>query len=445
MHTTSSLLPEDSIENPNESANNLTNTAPELELYDTSPKNETLENQQGLGLSEAASAYTIDGHQFEDVQGESIPLPLGSLQPLPLSVADPMAPNEEIDILSVQQQQNTSDFGLLNGTNGVVGLNADIDLTNSNNRIEAGLTVSNGLAEFGQQAQHLPVEERASLAQVLPPPREAQGRKSRKNFEYRLQEVITFQQKHGHCMIPHKCKENPSLGTWIDTQRRRYRKTMDSTTAKKSGGLFISQDHIDRLEEVGFVFEPRLSRRDTWDKRVQEIKKYKTKHGHCNVREDDTSNPGLGKWISYVRRTYRLSKKKNSEEGNKKLSTARIKQLQDIGFVFELKEEMAMKRFSDGLLGLKCFLKKSGHLLVPKFYSENPTFGLCVEEMRIEYRKIFKGMKEGGDAFSAVMTAEVVKELSELGFLAEEGLTLQAHTTISESEAVENEVALNNL
>ena len=111
----------------------------------------------------------------------------------------------------------------------------------------------------------------------------------------------------------------------------------------------------------------------------------------------------------------------------------------------ELKEEMAMKRFSDGLLGLKCFLKKSGHLLVPKFYSENPTFGLCVEEMRIEYRKIFKGMKEGGDAFSAGMTAEVVKELSELGFLAEEGLTLQAHTTITESEAIENEVALNNL
>jgi Helicase associated domain. len=266
------------------------------------------------------------------------------------------------------------------------------------------------------------------------------GRKPRKDFQYRLEEIRKFQQKHGHSMIPHKYPMNPSLGTWVDTQRRRYRKLVQckkkfysenpqGTGCELEGyiqstGPHISQDHIDRLLEVGFVFEPRLSRRDTWERRVEELKRFKELQGHCNVKEDDRDFPGLGKWVSYVRRIYRLAKNKkmNSSRG-KRLSDDRIDELRQMGFIFEFKEEMAMKRFKDGLQSLKEFKLKEGHCKVPSFYADNPTFGLCVEDMRTEYKMICNQIANGGDGFTAVMSHEIVEELAKMGFLSEEGVT----------------------
>ena len=266
------------------------------------------------------------------------------------------------------------------------------------------------------------------------------GRKQRKDFDFRLKEVKNFKTKFGHCMIPHKFPENPSLGTWVDTQRRRYRKFLDArvgegTDLNKRGGV-MPQEHVDQLIELGFVFEPRLSRKETWSRRIEELQEFKDKHGHCNVREDDTANPGLGKWVSYVRRTHRLAKQKNTSKG-KKLSDDRVEHLKTMGFVFELKEELAMKRFRDGVNGLKVFQEKEGHLYVPSFYPENPTFGLCVEDLRTEYRKICQATAEGGDGFSDALSADIVQELAHMGFLAEEGMIPLIGGSAEEPEEVE--------
>jgi hypothetical protein len=246
-------------------------------------------------------------------------------------------------------------------------------------------------------------------------------------------------------MIPHKYPQNPSLGTWVDTQRRRYRKYLTALKEKqgnKNGannvaragdegthitesnisqsnidlairtGPVMSKEQVDRLISIGFVFEPRLSREETWNRRVQELSKYKKMHGHCNVREDDKSNPGLGKWVSYVRRSHRLAKQGRRAKG-KRLSDDRVDQLKTIGFVFELKEEMTMKRYRDGIETLKEFHAKEGHCGVPTFYASNPTFGLCVEDMRKEYRKFIDGKECGLDK-------DILDVLTNMNFLSEE-------------------------
>jgi len=259
----------------------------------------------------------------------------------------------------------------------------------------------------------------------------------RKDFDYRLKEVKRFKIKFGHCMIPHKFPENPSLGTWVDTQRRRYRKylkvkaqsnskkrTSDDCnySAEKRVGfhqMCMSEDQVQKLLDIGFVFEPRMSREDTWQRRVEELQVYKDNHGHCNVREDDMSVPGLGKWVSYVRRSNRLAK---AGKRAKKLSKEKQIQLEKMGFIFELKEEMALKRFRDGVKSLQEFLDSHGHMVVPNFYEPNPTLGLCVEDMRVEYRKICEQIISGGEGYSAIMSKEIVKELASMGFLAEEGV-----------------------
>lgn len=325
----------------------------------------------------------------------------------------------------------------------------------------------------------------------------------RKDFEHRLKELKNYKAKYRDCMVPHKFPENPSLGTWVDTQRRRYRaflrhrknntsagaeaviaefhgmeaqhhQTQDGRSSHNNNNASgassgtMTQDHVLKLRDLGFVFEPRLTREETWNRRIEELEKYKSEHFHCNVREDDTSNyPGLGKWVSYVRRQFRLQRrrpppikavtgsegelvvvkgkltKSSGGKGSKRLSEKRILQLRDMGFVFELKEAQAMRRFREGLGLLKEFYRKEGHVNVPKFYPQNPTFGLCVEEMRKEYRnmcRILYGRRtqapmlgEGGDAAAAVdcmghnkhiMKEDIAQELSSMGFLAEEGVTL---------------------
>jgi hypothetical protein len=38
-----------------------------------------------------------------------------------------------------------------------------------------------------------------------------------------LQELLKFERLHGHCNVPQKYSQNPSLGAWVAQQRRRYK------------------------------------------------------------------------------------------------------------------------------------------------------------------------------------------------------------------------------
>jgi hypothetical protein len=236
------------------------------------------------------------------------------------------------------------------------------------------------------------------------------GTKTRKNFEERLKELRKFKQKHGHCQVPHKFPQNPQLGTWVDTQRRLYR------AHKRAPGrpTTLSQENIEKLLEVGFNFEPRPSREETWNARLAELAQYKSTHGHCNVREDDQTFPGLGKWVSYVRRQYRLIRQGRRSKDSKRLDTIRIQQLRDMGFIFELREEMAHKRFREGIQALREFVEENGHASVPNFYEKNPTLGLVVEEMKREATKLQNGQ-------SSAMLGDMLAELIDLGLVSEMG------------------------
>lgn len=121
----------------------------------------------------------------------------------------------------------------------------------------------------------------------------------KKDFEYRFKELLEYKEEHGDLMIPHKFPKNPSLGTWVDTQRRRYRKFIATQKEQKDlesqqnidqntgeyggcegsegmqgrGNTAISKDQVQRLLEIGFVFKPRLSRQETWNRRFEELTK----------------------------------------------------------------------------------------------------------------------------------------------------------------------------
>ena len=161
---------------------------------------------------------------------------------------------------------------------------------------------------------------------------------------------------------------------------------------------------------MGFNFEPRSSRDESWNTRLAELAQFKSQHGHCNCREDDQTYPGLGKWVSYIRRQFRLIRQGRKPKDTKRLSPDRMQQLREIGFIFELREEMAHKRFREGIDALREFISDHGHASVPSFYEKNPTLGLVVEEMKREGAKLQLGQP-------STMGEEMLSDVIDLGIV----------------------------
>jgi hypothetical protein len=81
----------------------------------------------------------------------------------------------------------------------------------------------------------------------------------------------------------------------------------------------LPEDHIQRLESLGFVWR----RFDAaWDEMYQRLMRYKFEYGTCRVSQRSREDPQLGDWVA--RQRYRRKKGLLSEE--------RIQRLDEIGF-----------------------------------------------------------------------------------------------------------------
>ena len=58
-----------------------------------------------------------------------------------------------------------------------------------------------------------------------------------------------YRDKYGHCNVPKGWKENPQLGTWVDSQRQQQRQGTISSARKA------------RLDALGFAWDPQAIKR----------------------------------------------------------------------------------------------------------------------------------------------------------------------------------------
>jgi len=123
-----------------------------------------------------------------------------------------------------------------------------------------------------------------------------------------------FKEKHGNYDVSQSSKEYKPLGKWSSYIRSAY---------KGTGAMKLSEDRICRLEAIGFKWT--VSPRILFDKRVEELKRFKEKYGHCDVSESSKEYKSFAKWSYQMRRTYK-------GRGTMKLSEDRICRLEAIGF-----------------------------------------------------------------------------------------------------------------
>jgi len=70
------------------------------------------------------------------------------------------------------------------------------------------------------------------------------------SWQQRLDELVEFKDKFGHCYVPQEYEANKQLGTWVKKQRQEYKKLKEG---KKSQ---MTKERIEMLTNVGFDWKP---------------------------------------------------------------------------------------------------------------------------------------------------------------------------------------------
>ena len=88
-------------------------------------------------------------------------------------------------------------------------------------------------------------------------------------WEVMYDRLVAYKEKHGHCLVPNRHKEDFRLGSWVSTQRRQRKALLlgrfDATT--------LSTSRIQRLDAIGFAWHTSDPRRAKWDAYFQHLKR----------------------------------------------------------------------------------------------------------------------------------------------------------------------------
>jgi len=195
--------------------------------------------------------------------------------------------------------------------------------------------------------------------------------------------------------LRYKTVEGYLLGRWQGHQRGRY----------KRGGL--SSDRIKRLEEIGFIWE---IAEEQFEKGFQETLLYKNSTGNPNAPLRYKTDEGyrLGIWQSTQKDNY---KKKN-------LSSNRIKQLEEIGFKWEIQEEHFEKQFEKGFQETLLYKNSTGNPNAPASYKtdEDYLLGTWQSNQRRLYKKGILSPERIERLEKISFTWEILEEQFEKGF-----------------------------
>lgn len=143
-----------------------------------------------------------------------------------------------------------------------------------------------------------------------------------------------FKTRHGHCFIPLAYHKNRKLGEWVHFQRQIYQAKQRGDTSNLPDlickynqkdlihlGLDLTMDNLS-YGQIAFDL--------LWEEKIEELRKFKQEHGHCNICSHYTSEYyDLALWLQEQKTLAKLSMKGISSQLDKR----RKKELETLGFI----------------------------------------------------------------------------------------------------------------
>lgn len=135
----------------------------------------------------------------------------------------------------------------------------------------------------------------------------------------RFEDLVQFEAKMGHCLVPHTYPPNQKLAQWIKRQRYQYKLKMSGRHST------LTDARQKELEDMGFVWE---SHKAAWQERLETLKVFQARYGHCMVPTKSEEDKPLAIWVKCQRRQLRLFRL-----GQRSTMTAeRFEELEKLGF-----------------------------------------------------------------------------------------------------------------
>ena len=173
-------------------------------------------------------------------------------------------------------------------------------------------------------------------------------------WQRRLGELQAFQRRHGTGKVP-SGEAEPVLGAWVAWQRKR--KSMPVAQRKQ-------------LEALGLEWHPVQAH---WQRRYGELRAFKQKFGSCSVPSGWPPNPGLGDWVTRLRR--------RGQRGS--LTPPQRRQLDQLGFNWVGNPMPPRQSWEERFRELRKFKQRFGHCQVPAAWAENKPLGAWVRHQRV--------------------------------------------------------------
>lgn len=189
--------------------------------------------------------------------------------------------------------------------------------------------------------------------------------------ERMLSWLLEYKDRHGDCHVPsgkgdYNQRERERLGvsqelaTWVAKQRATYR----NAQGKKGKLSRPLQIKIVLLESLGFMWSDREAQ---WQRNFNRLEKY-AKENDGNLNVDKQEDQQLAGWVEKQRKEY--------QRGN--LSQERAALLEDLNFVFDLREAKWWEHYDQ----LLAYERRHGHTMVPADYDHDPQLGHWVSRQR---------------------------------------------------------------
>lgn len=130
-----------------------------------------------------------------------------------------------------------------------------------------------------------------------------------------------YKEEHGHCRVPFLYQKDRALASFVHRMRNEFKKQQNT------GKSALTPERMSDLNKVGFDWEVKIPVETIWHSRLEDLKEFQNKHGHCRVPPSCT-NKKLAYWVSTRRKEF-----KKHQAGEKcGLTTEHIKELDDLGF-----------------------------------------------------------------------------------------------------------------
>ena len=246
---------------------------------------------------------------------------------------------------------------------------------------------------------------------AYPPPDDEPSKKrpalNRVSWEERIEQLKEYTAKHGDLLIPIRYKPS-NLGKFVHNTREQYKLYHKQTPEGYKKKCSLTAARIEQLNELGFAWTTERSKRqnDDWRRRLDQLKEFKRKHGHCLVPHGYPEDPSFAEWIHRQRTSYNTLLKEEEDEDeaageepaasksstpavSKPMMKARFEQLKDLGFNFTVHSDKWMDHWNQ----LKAYKEKHGDCQVPTHYTENPRLGRWVHTQRHQRRLQAKGKR----------------------------------------------------